>query len=51
VLQNAPPTILTLRLSREKFLISLDWNAAIAIDVAAAKLQIQMAPVGIVCDR
>ena len=51
VLQNVVPTILTLRLSREKFLISLGWNAAVAIDIAAAKLQIQMVPVGIVCDR
>jgi hypothetical protein len=51
VLQNVVPTILTLRLSREKFLISLRWNAAVAIDVAAAKLQIQMVPIGIVCDR
>jgi len=39
MLQNVVPTILTLRLSREKFLISLGWNAAVAIDIAAAKLQ------------
>jgi len=51
MLQNVVPTILTLRLSREKFLISLGWNAAVAIDIAAAKLQIQMVPIGIVCDR
>jgi hypothetical protein len=45
------PRILPLRLSREKFLISLRWNVAVAIDVAATKLQIQLVPLGIVCDR
>jgi hypothetical protein len=38
VLQNVVPTILTLRISREKFLISLGSNTAVAIDIAAAKL-------------
>lgn len=45
------PTILTLRLSREQFVISLGWNTAAAIDIAAAKLQVQLVPVRIVCDR
>jgi hypothetical protein len=51
VLQNVVPTILTLRISREKFLISLGWNITVAIDIAGAKFQIQMVPIGIVCDR
>jgi hypothetical protein len=51
VLQNVVPTILTLRISREKFLISLGWNTAVAIEIAAAKLEIQMVPIGIECDR
>jgi hypothetical protein len=51
VLQNVVPTILTLRISREKFLISHGWNTAVTIDIAAAKLQIQLVPIGIVCDR
>jgi hypothetical protein len=40
VLQNVVPTILTLGFRRKKLPISLDWNAAVAIDVAAAILQI-----------
>jgi hypothetical protein len=51
VLQNVVSTILTLRISREKFLISLGWNTTVAIDIAAAKLEIEMVPIGIVCDR
>jgi hypothetical protein len=51
VLQNVVPTILALRISCEKFLISLGWNTAVAVDLAAAKLQIKMTPIGIVCHR
>jgi hypothetical protein len=40
VLQNILPTILTFGCSREKFLISLDWNTAVAVEVAASELPV-----------
>jgi len=43
--------ILTLGIGREKLLISLDRNAAVAVDIVAAKPQIEMAPIVIVRDR
>jgi hypothetical protein len=51
VIQNVLSAILTLGISREKFLISFDRDAAVAVDIAAAKPQIEMAPIVIVGDR
>jgi len=51
LLQNVAPKILALGIGDEKFLISFNRDAPVAIDVAAAKLQIEMMPVVIVCDR
>jgi hypothetical protein len=45
------PKILALGIGDEKFVISFDWDAPVTIDVAAAKLHIEMMPVVIVCDR
>ena len=50
-MQNVVSAILALGIGSQKFLISLDRDAAVAIDIAAAKLQIEMVPVAIVCDR
>jgi len=50
-MQNVLSAILTLGIGREKLLIPLDRNAAVAVDIAATKPQIEMAPVVVVSDR
>ena len=51
VIQNVSLRIFAFGIGGEKFLVSMRRHLPVAVDVATAKLQIQMMPVVIVCDR
>ena len=50
-IQNVASDIRAFRIGGEKLLIPLDRDAPIAIDGAAAELQVELLPLEIVCDR
>ena len=49
--QNVASKILALGIGHEKLLIAFNRDAPVAIDLAAAKLQVEIMPFVIVCDR
>ena len=49
--QNVASKILALGIGDEKLLKSFNRDAPVAVDIAAAKLQVEMMPIVIVCDR
>ena len=50
-IHNVASNIRSFGIGIEQFLVLLDGNAPIAIDVATAELQIELLPVAIVSDR
>ena len=50
-IQNVASKILALGIGHEKFLMAFNRDVPVAIDLAAAKLQVEMMPFVIVCDR